>query len=461
VSALGQPQPPQDLDSEQAILGVMLLEREAVVEATATLTAADFYHEPHRILFALMAHLADEGPLDIVTVRGRLTERDELVAVGGPPYLAELIELAPTGAMAKRYAGNVKRTAIRRRRWLAALRFSENPMDAEAEIALADAFSEVERAVEAVGWAEVADTSPDIGWLVEGLAFRGGLTILSGPGGAGKSYLALALAHAVANGSHWLGQFPVKESGPVVYVDAERGRLLMGRRLREIEVSAGRPSDVHFVFRPPKLDPAFLRSLAREHKPALMVLDSLSRLLPDGVDENSNAAMTVALESVRFVAEEFGTALWLLHHDRKPQAFQDNAGAARVRGASAIVNVADVVLCASQDAEGRIIVQTAKTWFGDPIPTFAARFTQDPDTDAVALLFDGQLENRATQTELCRQIVLEALAQGARTRQELFVLVERQSVGRRTAIRTLADLEKAGQIQPGNRGKERTWSLAQ
>jgi len=453
--------PPCDLEAEQATLGAMLLEREAALAVVGLLTPGDFYQDPHKRLFATFADLAAAGPFDLVTARSALVERGELEAAGGDTYLAELQASAASAGMARRYAETVRRCAIRRRRWLAALRFTQNPEDVEGEIALADAFGEAERAAETVSWADVADTSPEVAWLTEGVAFRGGLTILSGPGGAGKSYLALTLAHAVATGTHWLGHFPTEGRGPALYVDAERGRRLMARRLREVERAAGRPLGVDFIFRPPKLDAAFLRAQVRERKPALVVLDSLSRLLPEGADENSNPAMTAALEPVRLIAEEFSTALLVLHHDRKPQAFADNSGAARVRGASAIVNLADIVVCASQDPEGRVLVQTAKTWFGDPLPAFAARFMADPDGGATALLYEGDLETRAMKKDLARQIALGALAPGQRTQRELIALGKREGIGERWMRDTLAQLEKAGQIKADQAGHERLWQLAQ
>jgi hypothetical protein len=452
--------PPCDPEAEQATLGAMLLERGAALAAVGLLTAGDFYHEPHQRIFAVFADLATAGPFDLVTARSAFLERGELEAVGGHTYLAELQATAASAGMARHYAETVRRCAIRRRRWLAALRFTQDPQDVEAELALADAFADSERLAEAASWAEVADTSPEVAWLVDGVAFRGGLTILSGPGGAGKSYLALTLAHAVATGTHWLGHFPTEDRGPALYVDAERGRHLMARRLREVESAAGRPLGVDFIFRPPKLDAAFLRAAVRDRKPALVVLDSLSRLLPEGADENSNPAMTAALEPVRLIAEEFSTALLVLHHDRKPQAFADNSGAARVRGASAIVNLADIVVCASQDPEGRVLVQTAKTWFGDPLPAFAARFTADPEGGATVLLYDSDLETRAMKKDLARKIALDALAQGPRTQRELLALGKREGISDRWVRDTLTELEKAGHVKADFAGRERTWQLA-
>lgn len=427
----------------------MLLEREALRIACAALRADDFYVQANGLLFGVMARLNAAGEsVDRIIVAGLLEDQGALEELGGESFLLRLEEAPPTAAMIGPYVARVKGLAVARRQRAAAQRFVATPLEPEPRVALIEAMAEEEQTVKAIPWAEVADTSPDVPWGVRGLIFRGGQTILSGPGGTAKSYLALTLGHAVATGSHWLGEFEVESQGPVVYVDAERGRLLMGQRLRELERSAGRPAHVHFVFRPPTLDLGFLRSLAREYEPALMILDSLSRLLPDEADENSNTAMTAALDPVRRVAEELSTSMLVLHHDRKPQPFADNRGAVRVRGASAIVNVADIVLLASRDPEERVLVQTAKTWFGDTIPPFACRFNTDPETGIVSLLFDGYIESPGGGELLAaaRVTIVETVEQAGQLLERPAILEACRRAGHseRTSLRALAELREAG-----------------
>ena len=246
-------QPPQDLDSEQATLGAMLCEREAALLAIGSLTTADFYHEPHRKLFAVIAELAAAGPLDIVTVTSALNERNQLAEVGGQSYLVELQDAAPTAAMVQRYAENVRRTAIRRRRWLAALRFSGNPEDVEAEIALTEAFAQQPERAPALRVIELcdflADTTPPPPDVIEGVSKAGTILGMFGPAESGKSHLGIDLCLTVAAGGDWLGRFPTTK-GSAVYCEQERAEFLVRDKIRELVKGAYHPDDAapFFVF---------------------------------------------------------------------------------------------------------------------------------------------------------------------------------------------------------------------
>jgi len=107
--------PPQNLDAEQAILGSMLLEEEAIVQAAELLEDIAFYKDSHRKLFsALLALYKANVPVDIVTVTEELKKRNLLDDVGGASYLATLTSVVPTAANAEHYCRIVKQKAILR-----------------------------------------------------------------------------------------------------------------------------------------------------------------------------------------------------------------------------------------------------------------------------------------------------------------------------------------------------------
>ncbi len=107
--------PPQNLDAEQAVLGSMLLEEEAIVQAAEILEDAAFYKDAHRKLFAaLLALYKTNVPVDIVTVTEELKKRNRLEEVGGASYLATLTSVVPTAANAEHYCRIVKQKAILR-----------------------------------------------------------------------------------------------------------------------------------------------------------------------------------------------------------------------------------------------------------------------------------------------------------------------------------------------------------
>lgn len=91
--------PPQDTEAEQAVLGAMLIDPEAVPRAIELLRADDFYRPAHRLLFGAMVDLFDRSSaVDVVTTVSTLRQGGQLEAAGGAAYLAELQDAVPTSA---------------------------------------------------------------------------------------------------------------------------------------------------------------------------------------------------------------------------------------------------------------------------------------------------------------------------------------------------------------------------
>lgn len=83
--------PPQALDVEQAVLGAILIEREAIPRSIELLPNDAFYSGKHRKIFAAVLSLFERGdPVDLITVSEELRRRNELDDVGGTFYLTEL-----------------------------------------------------------------------------------------------------------------------------------------------------------------------------------------------------------------------------------------------------------------------------------------------------------------------------------------------------------------------------------
>jgi replicative DNA helicase len=107
--------PPQNLDAEQAVLGSMLLEEEAIVQAVELLEEPVFYKDAHRKIFATLLSLYKANvPVDLVTVTDELKKRNLLEGIGGASYLATLTSVVPTAANAEHYCRIVKQKAILR-----------------------------------------------------------------------------------------------------------------------------------------------------------------------------------------------------------------------------------------------------------------------------------------------------------------------------------------------------------
>lgn len=108
-------QPPQALEAEMAVLGSMLIEREAAEKALDALHESDFYLDAHKRVFKAVHSLFGAGQaVDVVTISEELRKRSELDAVRGGAYLADLINKVTTAAHVEHYAHLVKEKAILR-----------------------------------------------------------------------------------------------------------------------------------------------------------------------------------------------------------------------------------------------------------------------------------------------------------------------------------------------------------
>ena len=108
--------PPNSMEAEQSLLGGLLLDEDAWLRVVDRVDAADFYRPGHRVIFEVMAELADRNEaLDVVTVSEALAARALLEKAGGNGYLAELQEGSAGAANVRAYAGIVHEQAILRR----------------------------------------------------------------------------------------------------------------------------------------------------------------------------------------------------------------------------------------------------------------------------------------------------------------------------------------------------------
>lgn len=107
--------PPHDIEAEQAILGCMLTDKDAVVSAIEVLKEESFYREDNRAIFAAIYSLYSKSePVDIITVKAELVETGNFERVGGLEYLASLPERVPTTANVDKYIKIVEEKAALR-----------------------------------------------------------------------------------------------------------------------------------------------------------------------------------------------------------------------------------------------------------------------------------------------------------------------------------------------------------
>ncbi len=118
--------PPQNIDSEKAFLGSIMLRPEAMYDVVDTIDPGDFYTEKHRAIYQVMLALLNKNePIDLLSVSSKLKERKQLEQIGGNSYLSELANSVPSSSNIAYYAGIVHKKSIMRKLIEAADHISE------------------------------------------------------------------------------------------------------------------------------------------------------------------------------------------------------------------------------------------------------------------------------------------------------------------------------------------------
>lgn len=107
--------PPHDIDAEQAVLGSMLTDKDAVAEAIETLKEEDFYRDDNKAIFEAVLNLYSKSePVDIITLKDELESMGKFEQVGGFEYLASLPDKVPTTANVQKYIKIVEEKSLLR-----------------------------------------------------------------------------------------------------------------------------------------------------------------------------------------------------------------------------------------------------------------------------------------------------------------------------------------------------------
>ena len=107
--------PPHDDEAEQAVIGSMMTDKDAVISAIEVLKPEDFYREDNKTIYSAIMNLyAKAEPIDIITLKDELTSLGKLEPVGGLEYLATLPDKVPTTANVEKYIKIVEEKSILR-----------------------------------------------------------------------------------------------------------------------------------------------------------------------------------------------------------------------------------------------------------------------------------------------------------------------------------------------------------
>jgi replicative DNA helicase len=232
--------PPQSLDSEQATLGSILIDRDAIIEVADFLRPEDFYRQAHGRIYAVMLDMFEHRQqIDVVTVAEALERADELESVGGAGYLSTLGNDTPTAVHVAQYGRIVERKAVLRRLIGAAGKIAAIGYEDGADVqdALNRAMSEMMSVSQRQrsNWRKLSDLMPGAYEQLETLHEHGGavvgvpsgfrsldritggfmpgdLVIIAARPSVGKSALALQIAQHAALSGYPTGLFSLEMS---------------------------------------------------------------------------------------------------------------------------------------------------------------------------------------------------------------------------------------------------------
>lgn len=161
----------------------------------------------------------------------------------------------------------------------------------------------------------------DVSYLIKGWLAPRSIAVLYGPANAGKTFLALNMAHSIAQGLPWGGCRV--QAMPVLYVALEGGAGF-DRRVSALDNPRFWVLSTPLCFMEARNDPTWLaeavEDLAQENGPfGLIVIDTLARAMVPG-DENSSQDMGRLVQSAELLKERTGACVLLIHHTGKSAA---------------------------------------------------------------------------------------------------------------------------------------------
>lgn len=234
--------PPHSLEAEQAVLGSLMLDKEAVIKIADIITKKDFYRDVHGMIFQSMLELYEKRiPIDLLSLTNILEEKDQLDVIGGRSFLASLASFVPTASNIVHHARIVNKKAmlrelIRASHNISHLAFNEegdldNILDEaeqyvysvsqksvtqnfiEVKSVLHDAFDRIDQIHKQEGGIRGLPTGfTDLDNILAGLQVSD-LVILAARPSVGKTSLALDIARSVSmNSKTSVGMFSLEMS---------------------------------------------------------------------------------------------------------------------------------------------------------------------------------------------------------------------------------------------------------
>jgi replicative DNA helicase len=382
---------PHNLDAERSVLGAILIDNEAFNVAASVIDARAFFRDAHRRIFDRMVALAERShPIDLVTLREELERSGEVEEVGGPAYIASLVDGVPRATNVEYYAKIVKEKSTLRSLIFSANKILANAYEAdqEADLILDEAesaiFSVAEDRIKAGFIAMrdlVKDSFPKIEQLFEHKSFitgvatgfteidkmtrgfqPGDLIIVAARPSMGKTSLVLNVAQYIALAGKVAGFLSLEMSKEQLFMrmlaseaKIDNYRLMSGqigqKEYGQITHALETLSDAHmYIDDTPGIGVLEMRAKARrlqsEHGLDMLAIDYIQLMTGRGRFENRTLELASISRSLKGLAKELNVPVVVLSQlSRAPEARSDRRPQlADLRESGALEQDADVVI---------------------------------------------------------------------------------------------------------------------
>lgn len=127
--------PPHSIEAEEAVLGSLLIDPDAIFEVSTFLKPESFYREQNRFIYEAIVELYDKRePLDFITLSELLKQKEQMELIGGETYLIDLLNAVPTSVNAQAYGHIVENAATRRHMIRAASKIANLAYDEDEDV---------------------------------------------------------------------------------------------------------------------------------------------------------------------------------------------------------------------------------------------------------------------------------------------------------------------------------------
>lgn len=127
--------PPQNVEAEQALLGTIMIQEQALLKVVELLIPEDFYRESHRVLFEALLILFEQGQShDLITVSSFLSDQNRLEKAGGSAYITQLTQVIPFAGTLVHHARIIREKAVLRRLIQTSTELAARCYDAQGDI---------------------------------------------------------------------------------------------------------------------------------------------------------------------------------------------------------------------------------------------------------------------------------------------------------------------------------------